>query len=118
MVGMVLLYIFFLAVASAIPLLHVCLVNAALEETRDPLLRPASFLLLKWLSVIAGMLVCIVAGCGLWLCFRPKRAFPVSVALGVILLTFTTLYGCYAAVLLSSELNQSPFSARILTPRK
>jgi hypothetical protein len=117
-VGVVLLYFLYLAVASAIPLLHIRLVNAALEVTRDPILLPAPFLLLKWLSEIAGMLVWIVAGCGLWLCFRPKRVLPVSVVLGVILLAFTTLYGCYAAVLLSSELTHAPFTARLFAPQK
>src|SRR5580658_1582006 len=117
-VGVVLLYLLFLAVASAIPVLHFRRVDAALEVTRDPILLPAPFLLLKWLSQVAGILVWIVVGCGLWLCFCPKHVIPISVTLGLILLTFATLYGCYAAVLLSSELTHSPFTAHLFTPRK
>ena len=112
------LYLFFLAVACATPLLHARFVDAALETTRDPELLPAPFLLLKWLSEIAEMLALVVTVSGLWLCFRPKYVFAVSVALAVGLLTFTTLYGSCAAVLLSSELNHSPFTARLFTPSK
>lgn len=116
--GIVLLYLFFLAVACALPLLHARLVDPALEATRDPMLLPAPFLLLKWLSGIGELLAFIVVACGVWLCFAPKRVIGVSVALAVLLLAFTTLYGCYAAVLLSSELSHSPFTARLFTPSK
>ena len=117
-IGFVLLYLFYLAVACAIPLLHACIVNPALETTRDPILMPAPFLVLKWISQFGEALAIIIATSGFCLCLYPKRRIGISVGLAVILLSFTTLYGSYAAILLSSELTHSLFTARVLVPSK
>ena len=111
------LYVFLFAVALSTPLLHARYVNAALETTRDPMLLPVPFLLLKWLSEIGAMFAWAVGIAGIWLCFRPQRVFAISVTLTVALLLFTTLYGCYASVLLTSELNHAGFTARLFKPR-
>src|SRR5690242_9756698 len=103
-VGFVFLYVFFLVVSCAIPFLHGRVVNAALEATRDPILLPAPFLLLKWLSGVGETLAVIVLACAVCCCCYPRRAVVLSAGLAFLLLTFTTIYGCYAATLLSSEL--------------
>ena len=81
------------------------------------MLLPAPFLLLKWLSEIGTMLAWAVALVGIGLCFRPQHGFAISLILSLVLLLFTTLYGCYASVLLSSELNHAGFTARLFKPR-
>ena len=115
--GVAALYLFFFIVALSTPLLHGRFVNQALETTRDPILLPAPFLFLKWLSEIGSIFAWVVALSGIWLCFRPQRVFAISVTLGVALLLFTTLYGCYASVLLVSELNHAGFTARFFKQR-
>lgn len=98
-------YLFLLVVALAVPLLHVYYVDYALEATRASTLLPAPFLLLKWLAQVGTQLAIVVGVSGVWLWFHPHRIFAVSVALTIVLLLYTTLYGCYAAVLLGAELN-------------
>ncbi len=115
--GVAALYVFLLAVALSTPLLHARYVNDALETTRDPILLPAPFLLLKWLSEIGSMFAWAVALCGIGLCFRPRHVFAVSATLTIALLLLTTLYGCYASVLLTSELNHAGFTMRLFRPR-
>jgi hypothetical protein len=104
-IGVGALYVLLLAVALAIPVLHARVVNLALESTRSPILLPAPFLLLKWLSEIGMLLAGAVVFSGFWIWFHPRHGFVISVTLVIMLLLFTTLYGCYAAVLLSLELN-------------
>ena len=111
------LYIFLFAVALSTPLLHALYVNQALEITRDPILLPSPFLLLKWLSEIGALFAWAVGLSGIWLCFRPQRVFAISLTLTIALLLFTTLYGCYASALLSSELNHAGFTSPLFKPR-
>ncbi len=114
--GIVAYYLFLLWMASTVPILHAVLVDRALESTRDPILLPIPFLWLKQLSELGGPLAAAVALCGFWLYFHPKQVLGITVALTVALLLFTTVYGCYAAILLSSELNHSMFTARFFKP--